>query len=308
MPIEPSFSFDFTDSGFLDLAEQADYVFPHPIQRVVLPLTAVGNEVARPLGTGFLIGPGILVTARHVVEPVLAQVMAGELILLALYLSDQELPEHIGYWGGPLRVLHASMAVEQRAHDLALLTIEFPTLPDGNPPRPNALAMTFAVPPVDSPMLVLGYSEMEGGPVTTDREGDNVNVTLPHKQRVRASNGRLREVHAPSRDSSFLSFPVFRADYHGPNGMSGGPVIGESGKVVGVVCTGHDVDESGAPIAYASLLAPLLGLQAHVADETGAVVPTLLWDLLDAGRIISDGTHRLFPRADFVRNDAEGCP
>ena len=244
----------FAEAQFLDLAEQDDYVFPHFVQRLVLPLVVRDEQSVRPLGSGFLIGPHLMVTARHVIDDELDRVLTGRAALAALYITGQTFPGQLEPWGGPLAVRHASMAAERTGHDLALLTVDFPYLPDGHPASPNALPLTFKAPTIGTSVLVLGYSEMEGGRLVQNGES----VELPHTQRVRASQGRIREIHAPRRDAATLNFPVFRSDYESPHGMSGGPVIAADGKVVGAVCSSFKHSEAGEETSYASLVAPLL--------------------------------------------------
>lgn len=82
--------------------------------------------------------------------------------------------------------------------------------------------------------------------------------------------GQIRDVHIPRRDSHCLPFPCFRTDARFEGGMSGGPVIGQSGKVVGVVCAGtKKIDEEDEDLSYASLIAPAMLMKFPNKDEAG---------------------------------------
>lgn len=51
-----------------------------------------------------------------------------------------------------------------------------------------------------------------------------------------------------------LQFPCFRTNARFKPGMSGGPVLGENGKIIGIICSGWDFGGVGEDIGYASLV------------------------------------------------------
>jgi len=83
---EALFRVDFGGERFVDLAQQHDYEFPHPMQRAVMPVVILDKEGetvtgARVVGTCFAICSNLVVTASHVLTDDLpAVVRRAELV------------------------------------------------------------------------------------------------------------------------------------------------------------------------------------------------------------------------------------
>jgi hypothetical protein len=82
--------------------------------------------------------------------------------------------------------------------------------------------------------------------------------TLQVTQTFSAARGYVEEIYFPQRDAAVLPFPSFRTSARFEAGMSGGPVIGKRGTVVGVITTGMAHVDAGSYIGHASLIGPAL--------------------------------------------------
>ena len=66
--------------------------------------------------------------------------------------------------------------------------------------------------------------------------------------------------------------------------MSGSPILdASSGKVVGIVATGYDLEDSAEPLSYGSMLWPAAGLKAEVVRQDGTEVEMSLLELARSG-------------------------
>ncbi len=161
---------DFGDEQIVDLAEQATYRFPHPLQRWVMPLlmwqfldgAVVG---ACTMGTAFAIGPNLLVTAKHVVEEyvdLVARNGDADLGLRALLISDEPMPGQDPVWVGGLNVRKIATNPD---HDIALLGVN-PPIFGGRSPKLSTAPLTVDPPAPGSPVMALGYpGALAGAPI-----------------------------------------------------------------------------------------------------------------------------------------------
>ena len=234
------FEINFGDDRVVDLTQQG---FPHPIQSAVLPLLALTDtgdafEDPQPLGTCFMIAPGLLVTATHVLSPVIQGTAWRENTqIAAVFASDEYDPVkgRSASWGGPLWIDRVDGNLE---HDVALLSFPIPEV-DGEQPTFSLLPLTIDLPSPGTRLLVFGYPNSSAG------VGSSGAIRI--SQSITAAQGFVEEVLLGGRDRVMLKFPVLRADYPSEHGMSGGPVITPDGYVCGVVCSGMEVDK-GTPI------------------------------------------------------------
>jgi Trypsin-like peptidase domain len=285
------FTISFGDSQLVDLTEQDDYEFPHPLLQWVMPvlvLHTVDGETtdAHVLGTCFAIAPWLAVTAKHVLTlggPLDETGNAPPGIGIAIvYVSGEQLPgTPAGAWGGLLHVNQVVMCAEA---DLALLRFSPPTI-DGRPPTFLTVPLTADPPPPGSPMLFLGYPEGPSG-FTPPRT-----VTL--EQKVHASRGVVQDLHIPFRDRSRLAFPVVAGDFPSEFGMSGGPVVDGEGHVCGVLSSSFEPSSDGDGVwtSFAALLAYLFAMKVEM-DLDGVVDAYTIHELAERGVIATDGSHR----------------
>lgn len=56
----------------------------------------------------------------------------------------------------------------------------------------------------------------------------------------------IEEIHPQRRDRALVDYPSFRTGVQYESGMSGGPIISESGYVIGIVSASVDTGGSGS--------------------------------------------------------------
>lgn len=270
------FPIRFGEDQFVELTNDESQPFG-PWNRLVVPVIVTDGVTSRVCGSAWFICPGVVLTARHVLDEHVDRVRRGELGLGVLFASDQRVPDQPeGPWYVFLGVEGVSMSSEPGGHDLALLTTAIPfigeTMASG-----LTLPLTFARPREGVSVMALGYPQAVVGEPASSTSSLTIGALI-------AAQGTLREVHAPRRDGCVLTFPVFRSDYPSPHGMSGGPIVAEHGYVCGAVASAYDTE--GDRLSYGSLLAPALNLSTPEGQT--------LYDLCEAGEARSDGSHRLY--------------
>jgi Trypsin-like peptidase domain len=280
----------FGDDQKVVLTDGQVFPQPSPLQRMVLPVVVYNDVHVRRVGSGALLAPGLVLTARHILSDELPAIMAGKLVPAVLFISDQKVPgQEERPWFVVLKVTNIGQSQEtppsqadflgpdtrsDRGHDLALLTTEVPFIGD-EPASSLEAPLSFRAPATGTKVLALGYPglpdevELQDGP-----------MVLGH---LVAAQGTINQIHAPYRDRASIPFPVLESDYPDSIGMSGGPVFTEHGNVCAVICRGEEV------ASYASLLPPALNLTVTMDDEMHT-----LYELIERSVVRSDGSHRLY--------------
>jgi hypothetical protein len=289
------FVINFGDDNLVDLSEQADYEFPHPVQRWVMLLVVfeyadkmlVG---AQALGTAFAIGPQLLVTARHVLDPVLADVHAAapglppNMVLHAMFLTDELLlgKEAVHYL--PIPISNVAM---NASHDLAILTTRTLAPASGKQPVFMCAPLTTRAPAVGSYLFALGYAKARAVVTSVNEDGM---PTIRIDQRVMASRGRVEERYGQGRDTVMINFPALQGDFPSLSGMSGGPVVAEDGHVCGVICSSVDSTDGTSWTSTCSLL-PFLFTLPVKAQLDGVSGSWSIRDLAERGIVPTDGSY-----------------
>jgi hypothetical protein len=287
----------FGEDQTVVLTDGQTFPQPSPVQRMVLPIVLQEQDRLRRLGTGLHLAPGVVLTARHVLDGQMPRIRAADCAPGVLFISDQNVPgQEEGPWFKLLPITHISMSEESplsqsdhlgpdereyRGHDLALLTTSVAFI--GKEPASSiVLPLSFSRPSLGSAVLAMGYPKLPDEVESED--------SAPLLGDLLAVQGTVKEIHSPYRDRTLIPFPVLESDYPDTNGMSGGPVIREDGCVVAIVCRSFD----GNDPSYSSLLPPALNLT--VTLEEGEVIT--LYDLIERGAVLSDGSHRFFRAVD----------
>jgi hypothetical protein len=165
--------------------------------------------------------------------------------------------------------------------DIALMHLNLPVHTDTGEFIPcPAQQLRLDFPKEGDRLIALGY---EMGEWTFDDRGVH---TL--SQTFTASTGFVAAVHPTGRDKVVMPTPCFQTSAPFRSGMSGGPVIAEDGRVLGVVSTGFEVAEGEEPISYASPLALSMGISLQARDATGNEGTHFLWDFAEGGAITVD--------------------
>ena len=266
------FVIHFGDGQLVDLTEQDDYAFPHPLQRWVLPVLPMHQEPVAS-GSAFLVAPGIAITARHVVED---STTTDDPSLIAVFVSGESIQGYEGPWGGPLAVRQVILNTE---HDLAIVTLEWGEI-DGAPFRCAAAPLTTRVPEVGETVFSVGY---------TNVSAELSDTTIELAQKVVATRGVIVETFPDGRDF-LINYPVIMGGFPAPGGLSGGPVVDERGNVFAVVSRSMEpFEEVTEWTSYASLIGPVLDMPFSV-NLDGVLGEHTLRALALAGVVAHDGS------------------
>jgi S1-C subfamily serine protease len=223
-----------------------------------------GRPPFRFLGSGFLIGENLALTARHVTDDAHKQFVE----------RTRDIPP--GGWQNKFRLefgtVDAMTGLTRRwaihtvyrspMFDVAVLDLD----PLGEPaklqPYPE---LNLAPPRPGDRVSAFGYPMPT---VRVDPDMPEYSKLSPHLYR---GGGVVQEVHDTGRDRLLLPFPCFHTTAPIQSGMSGGPVTNAAGQVCGVVCRSFDLIEGEpVPLSYASLLWPALSYRT--ADTTGVQI------------------------------------
>lgn len=223
----------------------------------------------QPIGTGFAIGRYLLVTAAHVFDDTTLTGRGSYAIRF----------RPTGAHGTPILWSHARFeGIYDTRLDLGLGIIA--------PPDPAAFPLDFTPPAVGDTVLTLGFPDTQ----YSYRDGENIINVNPA-----AATGTIIEFHPEIRDSVMCPFPCYTATMQVPGGLSGGPVFGRSGGVIGVnvssfsgtlpTCTFVPI----TPILLARLPDPPFGDDALLDDMGPPPWPpnSMVLNVLNAGEISS---------------------
>jgi len=224
-----------------------------------------------PAGTAFLISPSLALTARHVVDDIF-KILAGKTpteirgeVPFGTQLTTFPLgkPLHwdvIGYELG----LPTDLALLMLKNDHLQLNLELPTF--------NLLP-----PFIGERIVAFGYPKTKH---RVDRHGLARLGLNPH-----TTTGLVQEVHYEKRDSANHNYPCFQTDANFEHGMSGGPVFGPDGYIMGCICSGFTLSDSDqVNISYASLIWPFLGICTDPYTDK-QLKRTYVYDLVRRGKI-----------------------
>jgi len=190
-------------------------------------------------GSAVLVAPGVALTAKHVIEPHLDRLMAGEKHSLCVGVTKGQM----NVWG----VRHVTLLSYA---DIAILGLE---LRSAMPPDRTfrQAVISTRLPKIGDRVQIVGFRANEATRVLDGKQGYSVDAKLL------VSAGVVRERYPIRRDSAMLPWPVLEVDCPTWGGMSGGPVFDDRGNLIGLLCSSFSLD-SGDGISYVSLLYPAL--------------------------------------------------
>ena len=224
---------------------------------------------ARVAGTGFVVAPGLLATNRHVAEPWFGD---REVAAALRHGGSPVLEALVAYFpGSPLPVKLETAVVAEHA-DLALLRLEVTAFTK----KLHPLTLSQTLPHVGESVSVLAYpmgvtgmvakspavvyERLSSHPDDADTAGELAALSLI---RPSATFGHIGDV---TGDKLIYDAPTAR-------GGSGGPVLNQSGEVVGINSAYIDGFSGGTLGITAAQLRPLLET-AKKAPSSQFAVPT----------------------------------
>lgn len=264
----------------------------HPQRHLVGPLIAIRDDEAHRIeGTAFLIGPGLALTARHVLEGYLwtfqgeqIEVTKGDRLNRKVDLGFQ-VHVLIRKHNNEHRTFHAKKIYFVGSGDIAVLRLDAPKEFDWSPFGPFPTLDLFA-PPVGTSVQVLGYPSSSSELVSPR----NFNFhTWP-----RLALGRVEQIWNKPRDQRLLWFPAFEVSAQIDGGMSGGPAFDSAGKICGVSTRSWTVaeDDLGPPVGYVATLWHSALIPVPRPTRQGNDTRRL-YDLTKAGVVVAFGLDRL---------------
>lgn len=272
---------DFLEENFTKIGNDK----PHPTQCSVMPVVAIRGDEIRPLGTCFAItNNGLVLTAKHVVEEAIKfnefeKDTGKKWWVGVLYISDQQ-PEtdNNTIIGGIFTV----NKVFQNSSDVAAMHVNIPIDTTTNKTVFMPLHILSPGIPKEGGLCVgIGYHKMDCSKIS------NINHI---SQSYAASKGKIEEIYLPKRDSHAHNFPCLQCSTRFDGGMSGGPVIGDNGNVIGVVCSTLGNPDGLGYISHVSLICNSLFLQIEYKDDDGLIKKNFLYDFFIGGSLLLDDT------------------
>lgn len=214
-----------------------------------LGLQSSTEEGLRLEGSAVMIAPGLALTASHVFLDEYEDLLksAQSMALLGVRsdgTADAWKVEHI---------------VHAKNDDMALLSVSLMSRvhPDW---YVSTMSLTTRTPSEGETVTLIGFREdaeqrlVEMGDVVTQ---SNVGDML-------VAQGEVGTIYDEGRDSVFLPFPTFEVRCGALPGMSGGAVLDERGKLLGVISTSFTTEAADGP-TFATRVTELLGREVRLS-------------------------------------------
>lgn len=217
-----------------------------PITQIALALVASTPEGEHfASGTAVIIAPFIAITAKHVIDD-----FAQKYDHIRL-----ERPTDLSFYLQAFQIVGADINLWQvqrlwLSHDTDVAFIRLTPASESATTYAWGKAGIDLMPPaVGDRVVAFGYPGSEIS--YPKKENGGVQVFASPKTAV----GEVLEVHYTYRDKAMLPFPCFRTNARFDGGMSGGPVVNDQGKVIGIVCSNIPPENPGDEhCSYVSLL------------------------------------------------------
>ncbi len=239
----------------------------------LIGLNFANGSTARTDGSAILVGPGVALAARHVLDPVIDDLLASRISILAFSVIEA---------GMMLWQVHQVVLAE---NDVAILRLNAAS---SIPERGLEVGtLTTRLPIIGEPVMIAG---LRG-------EGANaIDRTFPVQ--VRIGVGEVTALYPAGRDRVMLPNPCIEVKCLTVGGMSGGPAFDKDGNLLGVLTSSFD-DQEGP--SYVSLWWPQAARKIDTCWPSGIVtLPTTLLEMQRAGAVSIIGRDALALQSDDV--------
>lgn len=191
----------------------------------LLAICLKDEEKSCVIGTGFLVAPGLAITATHIFNDHLDRITAGIVAPFAMSINE-DAPM---FW----KILQFSHTPDD---DITIASVAAASaLPAAG--KYYQFPITTRQPGPDESIHLIGF-----------RGGVVVDAVEPHLgMDLLISAGNVGEVYPNGRDSSLLPYPAFEVKSGSMGGMSGGIAIDSTGHVLGVISRGLSHDDNMGP-------------------------------------------------------------
>lgn len=281
--------------GRRDGAAAWDYPLNHPAHHWAVPLAVNEGGQIRRVGTAFHISRlGHLFTARHCVDEALHEEDRGS------ELARRTRPARIA---SQLAVVRAEDEDRERVVGLAVQTVTAPeptdlaclsTITQERIPQ-LTLPLSFALPDAGSVVRCFGFPADDGAKLFPDY--------------LHVVEGPVKAYFPPGFSRGYMRGPCFLVGASVPHGMSGGPVVNESGAVCGVISAGAEL-LMNEPACLVSPLYPAVVIEVALHGQPAPNVTIngtrSFLDLCGEGYIRTDGTEGQIHLAEDKRGTEIG--
>lgn len=190
-------------------------------------------------------GEAIFATAKHVISEYVGIVGMEIFVLLPRGLATAEERKSLSGVSIP------EVSLAEAYSDVALFAVDIKRSEIKVTDQLAWLPVTFGEPRVGQHCLALGYPQRQG--------------LISYE--LLASDGVIEEVHPTMRDGSLSTFPSFRTTAAFRHGMSGGPIINEAGKVIGIISHGTEADDPSLVTGYGASIGAIIELKINLCDN-----------------------------------------
>ena len=194
-----------------------------------------------------MIGPGLAISAYHIISDIEDELDAGTQVVYLL-----------GIHANAMMAWSVEMINIQYGNDICVLSLE----PMSNLPTEKVFgrfALTTRAPSVGEVVHIIGFRHVKH--VEIDDEKVIVGQML-------VSAGTVSAVYNPYRDQVMVNFPAIEIDAGSLGGMSGGVVLDQESKILGVVSTSLGSEDNRGP-TYAAWIIECLGRRLEFAWPPG---------------------------------------
>jgi hypothetical protein len=221
------------------------------------------------LGSAFMIGPGIAITASHLFSDILDELQNGKVVPYCLGIRETTLEIWI--------VTKFSYG----ADDTTVLSIEpVSKLPENG--KYYRMGLTTRTPKTGEKLHIVGFR------AETLIQGPNPTFS----GHMYTSVGTVVDVHPNGTDRFLKPYPVIELNCGSLGGMSGGAAIDEHGFVMGIVSSGLQTADGGGP-TYVSWIINAMGRMLEVPWPPGAYKMPVSLLSLDDPTILIEGREAL---------------
>ena len=243
----------------------------------ILALGIKSENRSQIIGSAVIIGPGLAVSATHNVQDALESLSSG---LEALFM--------IGARGSVLDIWTASSISFAPDNDVTLISLKRESaMPEGNMFTKHRIR---AQPPSIGEMLnIVGYRFEK--PVE-HRIQDGIPMEASFSGNMYAARGTTESFFPNSRDSVLLPFPCFQIDCGALGGMSGGAVLDDQGRLLGIVTSSFSLHQDNG-FSYASWLIAGLNREVTILWPPNLIPPNSHFMDIDNRLVTIDDRERL---------------
>jgi hypothetical protein len=224
-------------------------------------LVAVGvtdNTTITIWGSGVMVAPGLVLTAKHVVDNFADAVESRELDYCCI---APRLSGRADFWRGD------SLRYAENESDTAFLGVKLNS-PIGQDWAVSCFPISVIPPRPDEMLTVVGFRFKDPDSIMPEQLGG---VKVVAQGDMHASAGRVAAFH-PYASSSFLPYPAIEISSGVVGGMSGGAVLDRNGAIVGLVSRGFTADDGLGP-TYSAWILQALMFKVVLRWPNGVYVP-----------------------------------